>query len=102
MIVTSSEMCRDEAGSVAASSASAMTTAASMYPFMEPGHMASSLKLASDVNGGHYPGQSQAGAAYHGLPHHPSAHHHPAYTRDLMYPHHPMFPHPAADPFSGQ
>ena len=91
-------MCRDEAGSVEAT----MTTAASMYPFMEPGHMASSLKLASDVNGGHYPGQSQAGAAYHGLPHHPSAHHHPAYTRDLMYPHHPMFPHPATDPFSGQ
>ena len=61
---------------------------------MEPGHMAG-LKLSSDP--GHYGQQS-----YH-LPH-PGQHHphHPAYTRDfLSHTHHPMFPHPATDPFSG-
>jgi len=53
------------------------------------------LKLSSDP--GHYGQQS-----YH-LPH-PGQHHphHPAYTRDfLSHTHHPMFPHPATDPFSG-
>ena len=90
------EMCRDEGGSIAASASPSLAAAmtASMYPFMEPGHMAG-LKLASDP--GHY---SQHQASYHGLPH-PQAHHHPAYTRDFFPPHHPMFPHPAADPFSG-
>ena len=89
-------MCRDEGGSIAASASPSLAAAmtASMYPFMEPGHMAG-LKLASDP--GHY---SQHQASYHGLPH-PQAHHHPAYTRDFFPPHHPMFPHPAADPFSG-
>ena len=84
-------MCRDETAKVTQFD---VTMTASMYPFMEPSHMAG-LKLASDP-GGHYSQQS-----YH-LPH-PQPHHHPAYSRDFLCgpPHHPMFPHPAADPFSG-
>ena len=93
---TSCEMCLDEAGYVTnyPQHSLHLKMTASMYPFMEPGHMAG-LKLASDPTG-HY---SQQG--YH-LPH-PPPHPHPAYSRDFLCgpPHHPMFPHPAADPFSG-
>ena len=79
MTVASGAMCRDEAGPLA-TSPTKMT--ASMYPFMEP----HGLKLAagSVEQYGQYPG--------HQHPPHP-------YT---FPPHHPMFPHPAADPFSGE
>ena len=79
MRVASGAMCRDEAGPLATSQ---LKMTASMYPFMEP----HGLKLAA--------GSVEQYGQYPGHQHHP----HPAYT---FPPHHPMFPHPAADPFSG-